>query len=213
MCRWSWNLGASTSWDPQGLSGPVMELLYLLVLHNRVSFVCHRFCVILAISISWLITMYGGWGNSQGMSFFVKGWLRWGYSASCKTQFFNFFCFLHTTPTIFLKKSLFLFAPLQLSSRKKLYLCGKKHWNGIFPPCIPPPSPPSYAYDLRHSIAKIFSCLFSGGKCSIGRDNTFSSFLFSKFWLASIVTASTDKLLSVSCPNAVTQMHHITVVV
>ena len=29
MCRMSWNLGASVSWDPQGLSRPVMGLLYL----------------------------------------------------------------------------------------------------------------------------------------------------------------------------------------
>jgi hypothetical protein len=27
-CRLSWNLGASTSWNPQGLSRPVMGLLY-----------------------------------------------------------------------------------------------------------------------------------------------------------------------------------------
>jgi hypothetical protein len=27
MCRLSWNLGASTSWNPQGLSRPVMRLL------------------------------------------------------------------------------------------------------------------------------------------------------------------------------------------
>jgi len=30
MCRLSRNLGASTSWNPQGLSRPVMGLLYLL---------------------------------------------------------------------------------------------------------------------------------------------------------------------------------------
>jgi len=30
MCRLSWNLGASNSWNPQGLSRPVMGLLYLL---------------------------------------------------------------------------------------------------------------------------------------------------------------------------------------
>ena len=30
MCRLSWNLGASTSWNPQGLSRPVMGLLYIL---------------------------------------------------------------------------------------------------------------------------------------------------------------------------------------
>jgi hypothetical protein len=31
MCRLSINLGASTSWNPKGLSRPVMGLLYLLV--------------------------------------------------------------------------------------------------------------------------------------------------------------------------------------
>jgi hypothetical protein len=29
MCRFSRNLGASTSWNPKGLSRPVMGLLYL----------------------------------------------------------------------------------------------------------------------------------------------------------------------------------------
>jgi hypothetical protein len=29
MCQWSWNLGVSTSWNPQGLSSPLMGLLYL----------------------------------------------------------------------------------------------------------------------------------------------------------------------------------------
>jgi hypothetical protein len=29
MCRLSWNLGSSTSWNSQGLSRPVMRLLYL----------------------------------------------------------------------------------------------------------------------------------------------------------------------------------------
>jgi len=35
MCRLSWNLGASTSWNPQGLSRPVMGLLcfYVRVLY------------------------------------------------------------------------------------------------------------------------------------------------------------------------------------
>ena len=35
MCRLSWNLGASTSWNPQGLSRPVMGLLYLLPVQFR----------------------------------------------------------------------------------------------------------------------------------------------------------------------------------
>jgi hypothetical protein len=33
MCRLSWNLGALTSWNPQGLSRPVMGLLYLYLLY------------------------------------------------------------------------------------------------------------------------------------------------------------------------------------
>jgi len=36
MCRLSWNLGASTSWNPQGVSRPVMGLLYhYLLLRSR----------------------------------------------------------------------------------------------------------------------------------------------------------------------------------
>ena len=34
VCRSSWNLGASTSWNPLGLSNPVMGLLYLYLLHS-----------------------------------------------------------------------------------------------------------------------------------------------------------------------------------
>jgi len=36
MCRLSSNLGASTSWNPLGLTRPVMELLYLYLLF------CHQ---------------------------------------------------------------------------------------------------------------------------------------------------------------------------
>jgi hypothetical protein len=36
-CRLSWNLGASTSWNPQGLSRPVMGLLYLLYTWSSLS--------------------------------------------------------------------------------------------------------------------------------------------------------------------------------
>jgi hypothetical protein len=35
MCRLSWNLGASTTWNPQGLSRPVMGLLYFYLFYNR----------------------------------------------------------------------------------------------------------------------------------------------------------------------------------
>ena len=36
MCLLSWNMGASTSWNPQDLSRPVMGLLYLF-LHRRIT--------------------------------------------------------------------------------------------------------------------------------------------------------------------------------
>jgi hypothetical protein len=35
MCRLSCNLGASTSWNPMGLSRPVMGLIYLYLFRNR----------------------------------------------------------------------------------------------------------------------------------------------------------------------------------
>ena len=34
LCRLSWNVGASTSWNPQGLSRPVMGLLYLYLTYS-----------------------------------------------------------------------------------------------------------------------------------------------------------------------------------
>ena len=39
MCRLSWNLGASTCWNPLGLSRPLMGLLYLYLCLLRV-YVC-----------------------------------------------------------------------------------------------------------------------------------------------------------------------------
>jgi hypothetical protein len=38
MCRLSWNLEASTFWNPQGLSRPVMGLLYLFTIYNKAAF-------------------------------------------------------------------------------------------------------------------------------------------------------------------------------
>jgi len=40
MCRMSWNVGASTSWNTQGLSRPVMELVYLYLTLVNWSFRC-----------------------------------------------------------------------------------------------------------------------------------------------------------------------------
>jgi len=41
MCQLSWNLEASTSWNPGGLSRPVMGLLYLLYTHVEL---VHQMC-------------------------------------------------------------------------------------------------------------------------------------------------------------------------
>ena len=38
VCWLSWNLGASTSWNPRGLSRPVMGLLYLYIFKSNVLF-------------------------------------------------------------------------------------------------------------------------------------------------------------------------------
>ena len=56
MCRLSWNLGASTSWNPLGLSRPVMGLLY-----------------------PFLIQTSGGRDNSFGI--FVHPGLQWKLTA------------------------------------------------------------------------------------------------------------------------------------
>jgi hypothetical protein len=45
MCWLSWNLGASTSWNPQGLSRTVMGLLYLLITQQQNSNpITHQSC-------------------------------------------------------------------------------------------------------------------------------------------------------------------------
>jgi hypothetical protein len=48
MCRLSWNLGASTSWNPQDLSRPVMRLLYnvhgLAHRNNILIYICPIIC-------------------------------------------------------------------------------------------------------------------------------------------------------------------------
>ena len=58
MCRLSWKLGASTSWNPQGLSRPVMGLLYLLLHHP------HIFGPVLTTESKfslWLMTLVINW--------------------------------------------------------------------------------------------------------------------------------------------------------
>jgi len=59
MCRLSWNLGTSTSWNPQGLSRPVMGLLYLLPPeYTSETLLYEAACLLLKsgfrVSFSWL---------------------------------------------------------------------------------------------------------------------------------------------------------------
>jgi len=47
MCRLSINLGASTSWNPQGTSRPVHGLLYILTLKMFILFTNKRYNILL----------------------------------------------------------------------------------------------------------------------------------------------------------------------
>ena len=68
MCRLSWNPGDSTFWNPQGLSRPVMGLLYLLPY-----VVCVCVCVYILplsvfepfVQISWKIARMSGCSKKQ----------------------------------------------------------------------------------------------------------------------------------------------------
>ena len=53
MCRLSWNLGASTSRNPQGLSRPVMGLLYVYPVAETLSGVQASSTVQLRLSLFW----------------------------------------------------------------------------------------------------------------------------------------------------------------
>ena len=65
MCRLAWNLGASTSWNPQGLSRPVMGLLYLFYMPYFTVYCCllHPFHIgftffLILVYVSWIIPVY-----------------------------------------------------------------------------------------------------------------------------------------------------------
>ena len=78
ICRLSWNLRASTSWNPQGLSRPVMGLLYLLPfcdegLYNT-SFLGRR-----RIShwVLYSLSQTTGWEFALLPAFIFKSWPFW----------------------------------------------------------------------------------------------------------------------------------------
>jgi len=59
MCRSSWNLGTSTSWNPRGLPRPVMGLLYLFgPLTCEASIQIRYIIIIIFINCNWVITRW-----------------------------------------------------------------------------------------------------------------------------------------------------------
>jgi hypothetical protein len=122
MCRLSWNLGASTYWNPQGLSRPVRGLIYRPVRRadNLTTFMC-RLSRNVGASASW---------NPQGLSRTVMGLLYLKVYASveficiysnalcadnlCWTinvnssdiNSFTFGCYFHETQSIFVPNCL-----------------------------------------------------------------------------------------------------------
>ena len=51
MCRLSWNLGASNSWNPQGVSKPVIEFLYFYL------YLYHKYTQLKSVlPIEWLMS-------------------------------------------------------------------------------------------------------------------------------------------------------------
>ena len=81
MCRLSWNLGASTSWNPQGLSRPVMGLLCVHI-HVREHLHLNYVCDILQLW-TWVVM-----------------WLQDSTTFKCKSQYlpnsFKSVRYLHT---------------------------------------------------------------------------------------------------------------------
>jgi hypothetical protein len=105
MCQLSWNLGASTSWNPHGLSRPVMGLLYLyririnimclqarlwykprLILFMRI---CQRLMIVLNILVHVQVGLVGSWrdiiftsskwpGNLLLLTLWPCHYMEWG---------------------------------------------------------------------------------------------------------------------------------------
>jgi len=57
MCRLSWNLGASTFWNPKDLSRPVMGLLYLFLLKQLIFFFYFYFFAFVFCTVSFVTSV------------------------------------------------------------------------------------------------------------------------------------------------------------
>jgi hypothetical protein len=99
MCRLSLNLGSSTSWNPQGQSRPVQELLYLYLVFETYS---DGLTIILQISIERRVEFLGAFANlrlaifmSVRLSFCQHGTTRpplQGYSWNFIFEYFSKIC-------------------------------------------------------------------------------------------------------------------------
>jgi len=75
MCRLSWNLGTSDSWNPQGLSRPVMGLIYLYLLASLVTQLFERFFARRKLALArWLttVTLFHSSGRRLRSAFFCS---------------------------------------------------------------------------------------------------------------------------------------------
>jgi len=54
MCRLSWDLWASTSWNPQGLSRPVMGLLFFYITTINITIADPRVRAVKGVCLQWL---------------------------------------------------------------------------------------------------------------------------------------------------------------
>jgi hypothetical protein len=97
MCRLSWNLGASISWNPQGLSRSVMGLLYLYIYiyiytylyiptGNSIFRICYPASPIQHMKLKW----HKG-GTVSGTAWDCE-WHRVLHCGACKAALQSWFC-------------------------------------------------------------------------------------------------------------------------
>ena len=87
MCRFSWNLGASTSWNPQGLSRPLMGLLYLLLPFEWVIHGMEYYKELLGIQGIWDVTHCCWVGRVGRLHIEITGYSCWGLGLTCTVLF------------------------------------------------------------------------------------------------------------------------------
>ena len=102
MRRLSWNLGASTSWNPLGLSRPVMGLLYLYLMTK--TWLLHTQKVIfwyknLILSYFLLFTfLHISFNTRFNITFISTAWCLWSALRLLRCKTFN--AYVHFVPVL-----------------------------------------------------------------------------------------------------------------